>query len=165
MNDSILSVRPMTATDVALICDYWCTASHDSLRGMGADPAKMPTRDNWLQMLNTQLETPMSGKKSWCMVWLADGEPVGHCNINKIIAGKEAYMHLHLWHGVSRQKGMGTKFVKMTIPYFFENYNLQQLYCEPYALNAAPNSTVAKVGFKLVHQEVTTPGFLNFNRL
>jgi RimJ/RimL family protein N-acetyltransferase len=52
----------------------------------------------------------------------------------------------------------------MTLPYFFENYSLEELYCEPYALNPAPNRTLAKVGFKLVRQEVTTPGILNFEQ-
>jgi RimJ/RimL family protein N-acetyltransferase len=164
MKTSTLSVRPMTAPDVVLISDYWCTASDDVLRGMGADPAKMPTRDNWHQMLHTQLETPMLEKKSWCMIWLVDDVPAGHCNINKIVPGREAYMHLHLWQSDGRQKGMGAKLVAMTLPYFFENYSLEELYCEPYALNPAPNRTLAKVGFKLVRQEVTTPGILNFEQ-
>lgn len=68
MQTTTLSVRPMTAPDVALISGYWCAASDDFLRGMGADPARMPTKDNWHQMLNTQLDTPMLEKKSWCMM-------------------------------------------------------------------------------------------------
>lgn len=154
----------MAQEDIALISDYWCTASNDFLRGMGAAPAKMPTKESWHKMLHTQLETPMLEKKSWCMIWLKNDEPVGHCNINKIVPGKEAFMHLHLWQSNSRQKGMGAKLVAMTIPYFFEHYKLQELYCEPYAFNDAPNRTLAKVGFKLVKQVVTTPGILNFEQ-
>ena len=39
---------------------------------------------------------------------------------------------------------------------------LENLYCEPYALNLAPNGTLLKLGFKLVKQYETTPGSINF---
>ncbi len=73
-------------------------------------------------------------------------------------------MHLHLWNNPMRTKGMGSQLVAMTLPYFFNAYNLEKLYCEPYALNPAPNKTLAKVGFELVHEITTTPGSLSFEQ-
>jgi len=61
-------------------------------------------------------------------------------------------------------KGLGTAFIKMTIPWFFEKYKLKKLYSEPYALNPAPNKTLAKSGFEFINQYTTIPGWLNFEQ-
>lgn len=73
-------------------------------------------------------------------------------------------MHLHLWKNDLRKTGLGTELVKMTLFYFFEKLNLKILYCEPSALNPAPNKTLKKTGFEFVKEYITTPGFLNFEQ-
>lgn len=52
----------------------------------------------------------------------------------------------------------------MTLPYFFNKLQLKRLYCEPYALNPAPNKTLEKVGFTFVKEHLTIPGSLNFEQ-
>lgn len=158
------TVREITTADIKPLSDYWMNASHDFLVGMGVDVSKMPSREQWEQMLHEQISQPYEEKKSYCIIWLANGEPVGHSNINKIIFGQEAYMHLHLWNTVSRHRGMGANFVKMTIPFFFNNYKLNTLYCEPYSLNPAPNKTLPKVGFDFVKEHVCVPGWIAFEQ-
>jgi RimJ/RimL family protein N-acetyltransferase len=158
------TVRELTQADIEPLTNYWMNADHDFLVGMGVDVSKMPSREQFTQMLLEQLSQPYEEKKSYCIIWLADGEPVGHSNISKIIFGQEGYMHLHLWKNDGRQKGMGTNFVKMTIPYYFNNFNLQTLYCEPYSLNPAPNKTLPKAGFDFVKDYVCIPGWLNFEQ-
>lgn len=164
MNEYNLQVREIEESDIPLIADYWQQSSPDHLLGMGVDLAKVPSREMFISMLGEQLLLPIPEKKSFCMIWLIDGIASGHSNINKIIYGQEAYMHLHLWHGAARKKGAGAALVKMTIPYFFKNYQLRKLYCEPYALNPAPNKTLEKVGFKFVKEHITIPGALNFEQ-
>lgn len=115
-------------------------------------------------MLSEQLHQSYEEKKSYCIIWEADGKQVGHSNVNKIIFGQEAFMHLHIWTPKIRKQGYGAEFVKKTFPYFFDNLHLKKLYCEPYALNAAPNNTLKKVGFKFVKKYVTIPGWLNFKQ-
>jgi RimJ/RimL family protein N-acetyltransferase len=162
--EDILSVREITNRDVELITNYWTTASSDLLLGMGVDLTKMPSRDQWISLLNEQISLPYKEKKSYCIIWQLDNVAIGHSNINKIIYGEEAFMHLHLWHSVERRKGVGTQLVRMTLPYFFENFKLKKLFCEPYALNRAPNKTLHKAGFKFVKDYVTTPGWINFEQ-
>ncbi len=159
-----LTVRELTHDNIPHLINYWLTADKPFLEGMGVDTAKMPSRQQWLDVLNEQLSAPLQEKKSYCIIWLLDGEPVGHSNINKIVFGEEAYMHLHLWKSDKRKQGMGLNFVKMTIPYFFKNFGLKTLYCEPYAHNEAPNRTLQKAGFEFVKQFTTTPGWLNFEQ-
>ena len=159
-----LSVREMQSTDIELIANYWFHSTDDHLVGMGVDLAKLPSRDQLSSMLQTQLEKPYLEKQSYCIIWELDNRPIGHCNINHIKFGEEAFMHLHMWDSSFRKKGVGTQLVKASIPYFFKNYALKNLFCEPYALNPAPNKTLEKIGFKFVKKYTTIPGSLNFEQ-
>jgi RimJ/RimL family protein N-acetyltransferase len=161
---ALLSVREMQAADIEHIVQYWLSADPAFLQGMGVDLSKMPTQTQWIEMLTQQLSQSYQEKQSYCIVWERDGQPTGHSNVNKIVYGESAYMHLHLWNSAIRQKGMGTEFVKMALPWFFEKLHLKILYCEPYALNPAPNKTLEKIGFNFVQKYRTTPGFLNFEQ-
>jgi RimJ/RimL family protein N-acetyltransferase len=131
---------------------------------MGVDLSKLPSREEWYQMLQAQIDLPYNEKKSYCIIWEVDHIPVGHSNINKIKFGEEAYMHLHLWTAGTRKKGAGSELVKLTLPFFFRNFDLKYLYCEPYALNPAPNRTLEKTGFEFVKEYLTVPGWLNFEQ-
>lgn len=159
-----LSVREITADDVSKIVNYWMNADADYLDRMGADIAKMPSPEAMTAMLQEQLTCDYSEKKSYALIWLHNEIPIGHCNINMIQYGERANMHLHLWSKERRMKGMGVELVKMSLPYFFKNMQLKELYCEPYALNDAPNKTLAKAGFQFVKKYVTIPGSLNFEQ-
>lgn len=159
-----LSVREITTSDIDLIADYWLNSSPEHLTGMGVDLAKMPERAHWHEMLGQQLKQDYPEKQSYAIIWLLDGQPCGHCNVNKIVYGASAYMHLHLWQQENRLKGSGTELVKMSLPYFFDNLHLKKLYCEPYALNPAPNKTLQKIGFQLIKTHISTPGWLNFEQ-
>ena len=160
----MLSVREIRKDDIDPITRYWLGADSLFLKGMGVDTGKMPERDEWRKMLLEQLNESIKEKKSYCIIWLVDNKPVGHSNVNKIISGEEACMHLHIWNDDVRKKGFGTSFIKMTLPWFFEKLKLKKIYCEPYALNPAPNKTLEKAGFEFVKEYITTPGWLNFEQ-
>ena len=159
-----LSVREIQGWDITYITNYWLSLGPENLEAMGADPMKLPGRDDWTQMLQTQISLPLEEKQSYCLIWELDDEAIGHSNINKIIFGEEASMHLHLWRKDIRHQGIGTEMVKLCIPHFFESYRLKKLVCEPYALNPAPNRTLDKLGFRLIKEYVTTPGWINFEQ-
>jgi RimJ/RimL family protein N-acetyltransferase len=164
MSENILSVREIQESDIELIIQYWLSADKEFLERMGADINKVPAPDECEKMLFKQLSQPLKEKNSYCIIWEVDSKPIGHSNVNKIIFGEEAYMHLHMWNESLRQKGLGTALVKKTLPYYFENLKLKKLYSEPYALNAAPNNVLRKIGFKFIKEYVTTPGSLNFEQ-
>lgn len=160
----MLSVREMQEADILLITNYWLGAEPDYLTGMGVDLSKMPSHDGWISMLSEQLQQHYPDKTSYCTIWEMHGSPIGHCNVNKIIYGQEAFMHLHLWYADKRTKGMGVELVKKSLHYFFNNLQLKTLYCEPYALNHPPNKTLPKAGFEFLIEYITVPGYLNFEQ-
>lgn len=158
------SVKVAEAADIDLIMDYWFGLNAGDLMKMGADIQKLPSRMDFKNSLLHQLSLPISQRNAFIVIWELDGKPVGHSNTNPTTFGDFAFMHLHLWQNPNRQKGLGTAFLKQTVPLFFEHLQLQTLYCQPYALNPAPNKTLAKVGFELEKTYITTPGFLNFEQ-
>jgi RimJ/RimL family protein N-acetyltransferase len=164
MPENFLSVTEIQLAHIELITQYWLSSEKSFLTNMGVDINKVPVREQWIQMLTTQINTPIRERKSYCIIWQVDGKPVGHSNTNPTFFGKEAYMHLHIWDSNIRKKGVGTALLKLTLPLFFEKLQLKKLISEPYALNPAPNKTLEKACFQMVKEYTTTPGPLNFEQ-
>jgi RimJ/RimL family protein N-acetyltransferase len=163
-NQNIFALKLLEEQDVPQLVNYWMNAEHSFLEGMGVDISKLPTREEFSNMLLGQLRTPVEKKRSYCFIWLIDGKPSGHCNTNPSTFGEDAFMHLHLWNASSRKKGTGSALLKMTLPYFFKHLKLKKLISEPYALNPAPHKALEKAGFELVKEYITTPGSINFEQ-
>ncbi|MGX5820699.1 GNAT family N-acetyltransferase [Chitinophaga lutea] len=159
-----MNVREMQTPDIDRILDYWMDATPAFLQGMGVDLEKVPSRSEWSAMLVRQLTQSYAEKENYCLIWELDGQPVGHSNVNNIVCGLEAHMHLHLWRPDLRRKGAGVSLVRLSLPYYFHNLQLQTLYCQPSALNPAPNRTLAKAGFTFERAYVTIPSMICFEQ-
>lgn len=159
-----LSVREQRLEDIQKIVEYFLNADHNFLLNMGVDASKLPSKQEWIDALTRNYYLDNDEKSIYYIIWLIKDKPVGHCNINKIVLKDKAYLHLHLWQSITRHKGLGAKFLKLSIPFFFEIFKLKKLYCEPYALNAAPNKTLHKLGFDLLSTYETVPGSINFKQ-
>lgn len=157
-----LSVREMKKSDLELIVDYFVNAETEFLKAMGTDKSKLPTRTEWINKLDAEFEKPNKEKEFYYIIWLLDQQTLGHSNINKIYFGESATMHLHLWKGQKRKKGMGFEFLKLTLPFYFKNFKLEKLICEPYSKNIAPNKVLKKIGFEFIKEYKTIPGWINF---
>ena len=92
----MVSVREMRQNDIEFIVDYFLQASPEFLKGMGADKDKLPSRSVWIKKLESELIKPYPSKEFYYIIWLLDGIPVGHSNINHIDYKNTAKMHLHL---------------------------------------------------------------------
>jgi RimJ/RimL family protein N-acetyltransferase len=160
-----IDVKPFTCSaDYERMLDYFFQADAVFLQGMGVDPAKLLNRDVWLNRLLADLRREDREKETYYLGWFNEGVPVGHSNINKIIYGQEAHLHLHIWDRRYRKCGMGTVFLRESIKKFSRKFSLKSLYCEPYAENPGPNRTLAKLGFRLIKRYRTVPGIINFEQ-
>jgi RimJ/RimL family protein N-acetyltransferase len=164
MEELDLKVREIQEGDVDGLLSYWFNSDADYLADMGADIRKLPSRDEFLKSLMLQINSPIELKESYALIWFNGNKRIGHSNVNQIQFGKEATMHLHLWQSENRRAGMGAELVKKSLPFYFESLKLKKLICEPYALNAAPNKTLERVGFSFVKRYTTVPGYLNFEQ-
>lgn len=157
-----ISVTPAEPQHYERIVDYFLNGDFEFLNGMGVDPNLLPPREVWLQRLYENHAKPMAKRNIFYVIWRLEGSAIGHSNINKIIFGQEAYMHLHMWQAETRNRGLGLQLVKQSLLCYFEIFDLKELYCEPYALNPAPNKTLAKLGFEFLKQYDTVPGVISF---
>lgn len=159
-----LTIRELSPDDLDLFSSYWLNSDGSYLTGMGVDVAKLPAKEDIFEYWRSQLQLPIEQKLSYCVVWEKDKIPVGHSSTRPTVFGKEAYMHLHLWSSKERKKGLGSEFIKLTVPHYFKKLQLQDLYCEPYALNPAPNKLLEKLGFDFIKEYTTIPGPFNFEQ-
>jgi len=154
-----LEIRPFrTKEEYGYMVDYFTQASEDFLRGMGIDPTKVPSRENWLSEVWEDHHKAGPDKDRIYLAWIYEGELVGHSSINKIQWGEEASIHLHLWNPQLRRNGIGTEFFRRSVNFFFREPGLKRLYCEPYAENPGPNKVLSKLGFTLARTYRTIPG-------
>lgn len=144
--------------------DYFRSATPDHLRGMGVEPHKLPDAGRWYGLVAADFEKPLEQRSLFYTVWILDDQLVGHSHINDIVYSQSASMHLHLWQPDNRQRGNGSYFIKQSIALYFDCFQLKELYCEPYALNPAPNKTLARIGFDFLKEYETTPGWLSFSQ-
>ncbi len=144
------SVREMRTSDINLVIDYFLGSDAQFLKALGVDANKLPGSEQWRKIISDELQQPVETKKLYYVIWEINELPVGHSHISDIVFGKEAYMHLHLWHPEDRNIGNGSYFVKESLSYYFQRFKLKKLYCQPYALNPAPNKTLANAGFEFI---------------
>lgn len=146
------------------VVDYFLNADQAYLDGMGVDPDRLPTASEWLELLQIDFARPLKEKKFFYLVWEVHGRPIGHCNINKIQFGHQAFMHLHIWETNARKSGVATKLLRPSALRFFERFELKKLFCEPYAKNPAPNAALPKAGFRFLKTYETIPGWIAFHQ-
>ena len=164
MNEGAFTVRKLGLSDLDAFWKYWFESDETYLTGMGVDLKKLPTKEAFFAYWETQLQLPADQVLSYCLIWEKDEKPIGHSSTRPTHFGKDAYMHLHIWSAEHRQKGIGFELMNLTIPCYFETLQLKELYCEPYAINQAPNKLLEKLGFDFVEERICIPGPFNFEQ-
>lgn len=159
-----LTVKELQVEHIPSAVSYFVDATPEFLYGMGADPDRLPGREDWEALMENEMGKPDKEKQFFYVVWEIDGHAVGHSNINKLIYGQEAFMHLHMWKSGYRQKGAGLELVRKSIPFYFDRFELDNLFCEPYALNPAPNKTLPRLGFEFIREYETIPGWISYHQ-
>jgi RimJ/RimL family protein N-acetyltransferase len=158
-------VREMPLEDVDLRIRYFHDASDDYLMMLGVDRRLLPEPDAWRAFHERDYARPLRERENYALLWEVDSHPVGFSSLDHIVFGDRAFMHLHLLEGRNRRRGLGTEFVKKSAQIYFRVFELQRLFCEPNALNVAPNRTLRRAGFDYLCSHETVPGPINFHQL
>lgn len=158
-----LRVRELELPEVIRVKNYWLNSSPEHLQRMGIAATELGSKfDPFEEYMQAQLLLDYPEKADYYLVAELNGAAIGHCYVNGIVHRQEAKMHLHIWEDAGRQHGLGSAMVRQSIPIFFDKLALEVLFCEPYALNAAPNKTLKKLGFEFVKRHTTTAAGWNF---
>ena len=160
----IATARLMRPDEASLIIDYFHGATHAFLSTLGVDPAKLPPRGQWQAHYDGEFARPIEQRKSVLVIWMLDDAPLGFSTADKIEVGRQAFMHLHIFGPERRRQGLGAALVRQTARIYFDTLRINELFCEPFAFNAAPNRTLQKAGFRFVMTHECVPGPLNFHQ-
>jgi RimJ/RimL family protein N-acetyltransferase len=155
-------VREMQLDEVGIRIGYFHDASDDHLRLLGVDRGLLPTREAWRTFYEDDYARSIRERVNYSLIWELDGEVVGFSSTDQITFGKQAFMHLHILDPTRRHSGLGTQFVKESAATYLRVLELHRLFCQPNALNVAPNRTLQRAGFRYLLSEHTTPSAINF---
>ena len=61
---AVIPVWPLRKDEIPLIVSYFFSASPVFLKGMGADPNKLPNKQEWAQSIENEIDLPLE-KKSY----------------------------------------------------------------------------------------------------
>ncbi len=162
MDPQRLSVRAMRLEEVDYRIDYFHGSSDEHLRMLGVDRALLPDPSSWRRMCEVDYARPLSERESFFVLWELDRRRVGFSSLDRIAFGAEAFMHLHVVEPSLRHLGIGSELVGRSAALYLDLFELEVLFCEPNALNVAPNRTLQRAGFTYLFSHETTPGAINF---
>ncbi|HEY7073236.1 MAG TPA: GNAT family N-acetyltransferase, partial [Acidimicrobiales bacterium] len=137
-----LDVRAMRLDETAVIIDYFHGSTPEHLDTLGVDPTRLPEPDQWRASYEREYAQALEQRSAFQLVWLLDDEIVGFSTVDKLHFGDQANMHLHIVRPERRRSGLGVGFVRLSAAAYFETLRLQRLFCQPNALNTAPNRTL-----------------------
>jgi len=150
-------ISPTTLEEYPSVIQYFLSSSPEELKKRGTDASKLPTFSEWHEYMISEHQKPLADKQFFCLSWYYKDLLVGHSCIDNIIFGEQAFSHLHIWKPEFRHKNLGSSFFPLSVHYYFDNFKLQRIYCQPNAQNNDPNRFLKKVGFKLVKSYRTVP--------
>jgi RimJ/RimL family protein N-acetyltransferase len=154
----------MRLEEVELIVDYFHRSAPEHLEMLGVDPTRLRPREQWLEYYAQEYSKPIEKRQAYLVIWKTGDMPIGFSTADKIVYGKEAYMHLHIVSPEHRKAGTGAACVRESVKIYFEALKLERLFCEPNAFNVAPNRTLQAAGFKYLKTHMTVPGPLNYHQ-
>ena len=154
----------MMLSEVVIRIDYFHSATDDYLDMLGVDRARLLARDAWCKAYAEDYARPIQQRETFQLLWLSGNTPIGFSSVDLIEFGTSARMHLHVLKKENRNKRVGVKCVRESVRIYFERLKLQRLFCEPNALNIAPNRTLQAAGFKYLKTYETVPGPINFHQ-
>jgi RimJ/RimL family protein N-acetyltransferase len=161
MPEGGLTVREMLLPEVDLRIEYFHDSTDQHLQMLGVDRALLLAPDEWRAWYQDDYARPLPERRNYSLIWERDGTPIGFSSTDRIVFGQEAFMHQHILNDEDRRHGCGTELVKRSARIYLEVFELQRLYCEPNALNTAPNRTLQSAGFRFVFSHLTVPGPFN----
>jgi RimJ/RimL family protein N-acetyltransferase len=159
-----LTVRQMANNEVGIRIGYFHSASRDYLNKLGVDPAKLPSKVDWLRQYEIDAAQPLEKRLNVQLLWLGDDQPIGFSSADCIEFGEQANMHLHILDARNRKSGFGVECVRLSAALYFDLLKLKRLYCQPNAFNIAPNRTLQRAGFRYIETVMATPSPINFHQ-
>jgi len=154
-------VRPLSSNELEKVVDYFLNFTLEEDLLAGADRKNYPSREKWIKLLLEDAKQPLRKRRFFYLGWFLEGKLIGHCNINNIEFGEEAYIHIHLWDRTLRRQGLATCFLMKAVNFYFKYFTLHKIISEPKSDNIGSKKTLQKCGFSFLNAHVKKPDMLS----
>jgi RimJ/RimL family protein N-acetyltransferase len=151
----------MELADMSRRIDYFHAADDATLDRLGVSRDRLPARAEWMAAYAEDFRRPLAERRVYGVVWELDGEAIGFSTTEPTEFGREAYMHLHIVRPELRRRGLGSELVRLTTGHYFKVLELKRIFCQPNALNTAPNRALQAAGFRYVRSHEVEPTPIN----
>jgi RimJ/RimL family protein N-acetyltransferase len=145
-----VKIRELQASDIEGIIAYFQRLSAVELVEMGIDSTSLKLEDDWKKWFEQNLYQSLYKVAAYFLIWDIDDVMVGFTFVDRIVYGRDAYMHMYLIQPQLRKSGHGQKFMRQSTKALFNQFKFDELYCEPSAINTEAQRALQACGFKYV---------------
>ena len=153
-----LAVIPLDYDAQLGVITYFHSRSDAQLAVMGCARDCLPEMSVWRDDLFMQASLPVCERSIYYVGWYADRRLIGHANINDIVFGDRALLHMHMWDDGMTGRGYGPRLLTESLRHFFREFSLRQITCTPKADNPGPNGALRRLGIPIAQHYEARPG-------
>jgi len=146
LQGELIRLRDLQEQDIPALISYWVDSSPEYIRSIGADPRKIPSRDQLLATYRSALPEAGPGRsRVVVIVESAKGNLIGYTNLF-IKSADEAYAHVHILDPAYRSRGIAQTLFPHAIRLFFRLAPIGRILMQTSPENQRVNRFLQAVG-------------------
>jgi RimJ/RimL family protein N-acetyltransferase len=153
----VIRLRDIEEKDIPALVSYWADSSPEYIRSIGADPRKVPSRDQLAAGYRSAL--PQNGPGRTRLVLIGEsptGHLIGYTNLS-IKSADESYAHVHILDPAYRARGVGQAMFPHVLRQFFLLMPIRKIMMQTSPENNRVNRFLQAVGLTPEHVHLAEP--------
>jgi RimJ/RimL family protein N-acetyltransferase len=157
LQGELLRLRDLQEEDIPALVSYWLDSSPEYIRSIGADPRKIPSRDQLLATYRSALPEHGAGRSRVVLVVeSAEGHLIAYTNLT-IKSADESYAHVHILDPAYRSRGIAQTLFPHAIRQFFRLVPIRKILMQTSPENQRVNRFLQAVGLTPEQVHIANP--------
>jgi RimJ/RimL family protein N-acetyltransferase len=154
---TVIRLRDLQEEDIPALVSYWADSSPEYIRSIGADPGKIPPRDELLAGYRSALPENSPGRRRIVLIGESlDGKLIGYTNL-VIVSADESYAHVHILDRAYRARGIGQAMFPHVLRQFFRLTEVRKISMQTSTENKRVNRFLQAVGLTPARAHIADP--------
>jgi RimJ/RimL family protein N-acetyltransferase len=157
LQGEVIRLRDLQEEDIPALVSYWADSSPEYIRSIGADPRKVPSRDQLQTTYRSAL--PENGPGRSRIVLIAEsikGNLIGYTNLS-IKSAEESYAHVHILDPAYRSRGVAQALFPRAMRQFFRLVPIRKILMQTSPENQRVNRFLQAVGLTPERVHIENP--------
>jgi RimJ/RimL family protein N-acetyltransferase len=157
LQGAVVRLRDLHENDIAALVSYWADSSPEYIRSIGADPSKIPSRDELLAGYRSALPVNGPGRSRFVLIGESlDGSLVGYTNLT-VKSAEESYAHVHILEPRARYAGIAQAMFPHVLRQFFRLTEVRTISMQTSPENVRVNRFLQAVGLTPLRVHISDP--------